>query len=47
MEIPKWIKVKELVGFVEDPVNFVAELPLEEIVEVLKSDGWKTAVVWI
>jgi hypothetical protein len=42
MEIPKWIKVKELVGFVEDPVNFVAELPLEEIVEVLKSDGWKT-----
>jgi len=43
MEVPKWIKVKELIGFVEDPVNFVAELQPEEIVEVLKGDGWMAA----
>jgi hypothetical protein len=43
MKTPKWIKVKELVGFVEDPVNFIAELPLEEVVKVLKNDGWNAA----
>jgi hypothetical protein len=43
MEIPKWIKVKELVGFVEDPVNFVAMLTLDEVVEVLVKEGWELA----
>ena len=43
MEVPKWIKIRELTGFVEDPVNFVAMLTLDEVVEVLLKEGWEPA----
>jgi len=44
MEIPKWIKIRELTGVVEDPVNFVAMLTLDEVVEVLLKEGWEPAM---
>ena len=44
MEIPKRIKIRELTGVVEDPVNFVAMLTLDEVVEVLLKEGWEPAI---
>ena len=41
MEVPKWIKIRELTGIVEDPVNFVAAMTLDEVVEVLLKEGWE------
>jgi hypothetical protein len=45
MGIPKWIKIK---GITEklDPVNVVFEMPLEEVVRVLTSDGWGNTGSW-
>jgi len=37
-ELPK---VKELFGEVEDPLNLVAEAPIEEVAEALIEDGWR------
>lgn len=44
-ELPRWIKVKELFGEVEDPLNLVAEAPIDEVAETLIEDGWEAVSV--
>ena len=38
-ELPRWVKVKELFGEVEDPLNLVAEAPIDVVAEALIEDG--------
>jgi hypothetical protein len=45
-ELPRWIKVKELFGEVEDPLNLLAEAPIDEVAEALIEDGWEAVSVY-
>ncbi len=44
-ELPRWIKVKELFGEVEDPHNLAAEAPIDEVAEAPIEDGWEAVSV--
>jgi hypothetical protein len=42
MEIPKWIKIRDIFGVKLDPVTLIFRVPLNEILAIFSEDRWET-----